>query len=396
MTNQWRNLRAATALLLLGLLSPSARAVELTNNFDVAEPRFAVSLVNYETEPTDNSCTGCDGSCNGTCDHCNQRCGCNGQGCNGCGNGCNACGNGNCNGNCGGNGNGCNSCMPWCSDPCPTIGVDSFTGFESFRGVSEGSGPSNFGIVTGLNVGLPVFEKFGIGTQVGFSQGVYDWTGRPTNGANESNRAQQQFMITYGFFRRACNDRLQLGVVNDWMINDNFGTLSQEPTMCQWRVHVGYVLNSANEIGIWQAWRDRGATQNFVGPLLPVSYRAISQTNLFWHHKWAPNSMDSWVWWGVPAYGRLNPAAAGSIGEFTLGGMVQVPIMARLSGYANLQYMKPSANAGVAGSSEEFYDLGVGISFVPGGSRSRDVTGKRWMPLMPVANNGNFLVDRSL
>lgn len=288
--------------------------------------------------------------------------------------------------------------LPWCAEQNPRLGLQAFTGLESFRGVSDAAGQGNFGLVSGFNTGVSLLDELGLGAQFGMSGGVYDWAGRTTNGADEANRAQTQMMMTYGFYRRACGDRFQGAIVQDWMVNDNFGTLSQEPTLSQWRAQVSFIVNGTNEFGVWGAWRDRGATQNFFTPLLPVSYRAIGQTNIFWHNKLRPGGMDSWIWWGVPAYGRLNQGAGagGSIGEFTIGGMLNAPVTARTSAYLNLQYMKPSSRGGVAGSSEDFFDLGFGLTFIPGGSRSRSVAGQAAMPMMPVANNGNFLVDRSL
>ena len=41
--------------------------------------------------------------------------------------------------------------------------------------------------------------------------------------------------------------------------------------------------------------------------------------------------------------------------------------------------------------SEEYWSVSVGVTFYPGGcARSNNVLGNRWMPLLPVADNGNF------
>lgn len=309
-------------------------------------------------------------------------------------------------GNCGQ----CDACNPrrreWfpaVADHCPRYGIYTFSGFESWRGVSDGGGPNNNGIVGGLNVGLPVrpLSAFGLGMQMGISAGAFDLMGRPTNGANEANQAQSQYMITYGFFRRAdCDRPFSFGVVQDWSVNNNFGTLSNEPTLNQWRAQLGYALNDSNEIGVWAAIRDRQYTQTIPGGLAApatVTFRPINQTNFFWHHKWCYGGADSWLWLGFPSRGRLNAAQGGTIGEIVFGGMFNVPIGDRMALYSNVQYMRPSSNGGVAGSTEDFFDFGVGLAFYPGATaRSRTVAGRSWMPLMPVANNGSFLVDRSL
>lgn len=377
------------AWLLASSLAAPTWAVELTRNFDVTEGRaaplsaaaaYAAEVQEQNAAPAPPAET--DGIQYSTsCTHCG-------------GAGCGNCGNGQCCQSCGGNG--CDVCLPWCAEDCPSFGFVSSSGFESWRGVSDAASEGNFGYVSSFNLAMPLLHDYGIAGQFGMSHGIYDWMGRTSNGANEANRVQQQWMFTYGFFRRACGTRFQGGFVHDWMVNDNFGTLSQEPTLSQFRAQIGFVINPMNEIGVNLTHRDRSASQNFFAPAIPITYSSINYTNLFWHRKWCQGGTDSWIWWGVPAYRRLNAAQGGSIGEFLVGGALQVPVTSRISAYANANYMKPSARGGVAGSTEEYFDLGFGLSFIPGGSRTCNVTGQKWMPLLPVANNGNFLVDRSL
>ena len=55
--------------------------------------------------------------------------------------------------------------------------------------------------------------------------------------------------------------------------------------------------------------------------------------------------------------------------------------------------MRPTARAGSAASIEDAYSIGFGLTFYPGGNaRTRTVAGNCWMPYLPVANNGTFLV----
>jgi hypothetical protein len=64
--------------------------------------------------------------------------------------------------------------------------------------------------------------------------------------------------------------------------------------------------------------------------------------------------------------------------------------------YTLITYMHPSASAGGLGATEDAWDFTIGLSYQLGGSvRSRTVKGQRWSPLLPVANNGYFLVDAS-
>ena len=135
-------------------------------------------------------------------------------------------------------------CRPY-SESCPRVGLYTYAGFESWRGVSDGL-TNNNGAFTGANMGIPIpkLKDYGFGLQLGATYGVYDWMGRATNGSDEANRSQQQVFITAGVFRRADEDcGWSGGFVHDWMVNDNFGTLSMEPYLGQWRAQVGYAMS---------------------------------------------------------------------------------------------------------------------------------------------------------
>lgn len=56
--------------------------------------------------------------------------------------------------------------------------------------------------------------------------------------------------------------------------------------------------------------------------------------------------------------------------------------------------MHPSSRPGPDGAEEEAWNFTIGVSIYPGcDSRSSTVAGRSWKPLMPLANNGSFLVD---
>lgn len=56
--------------------------------------------------------------------------------------------------------------------------------------------------------------------------------------------------------------------------------------------------------------------------------------------------------------------------------------------------MAPSSRSGAAGSIEETFYVSVGVTFYPyANSRFNNVAGDCWMPYMPVATDGTFLVD---
>ena len=314
---------------------------------------------------------------------------------------------------------GCSSCCPApcgpeqpcgaCDSCCGNLGcetdsrfgiVGSF-GLDSFKGIADSDWPGNFGAVTGVNTGvlLPGAEEYGLGWQTGISYGIYDFDGRTTG--DDPSHSQQQVFVTTGFYRKAkCDQRLSFGLVYDWMYNTDWGVYSTNPTLGQWRGQIEYALNDCNGIGVWGTKNDLGSSQ-VTGAVAPftVENRAISQVNLFWHHKFACTCADSLLWMGMTDRKRLDQSATsvggGSLGEWTIGASVQVPLSERLALYANGSYMHPSATASGLANTEASYDVGMGVAWYFGcHARNCGLFGRPATPYMPLANNGNFLVDQ--
>lgn len=285
-------------------------------------------------------------------------------------------------------------CRLGCDDNCENFGIVGFTGLDSFKGVSDGEYQSNFGVVTGLNTGtmIPGLEEYGLGWQTGLSYGVYDLDGRSSTVTDQA-KSQTQLFVTTGLFRKAkCDKRLSFGLVYDWMFNDQWGQYGTNPTLGQWRGQIEYAVSGCNSFGVWGCARDLGsvdaAERNQV-----VTTRAITQANIFWHHKFCSGA-DSFVWMGIPDHGRLN--GDGSLIDWTIGTSVTVPLSERLALYANGAYFRPSAAAGASASVDGGYDVGMGVVwYFGGGARSHAINGKCANAYMPVANNTTFLVDQN-
>lgn len=306
---------------------------------------------------------------------------------------CGHCGSAACDGGCRSCDDGCGDCcddgccgLAGC-DGCPGLCLVAWGGLDTFRGITDGTFPGNFGLVSGLNVGhrLPgIFNEMGIGWQTGASYGLYDLQGRIAGGENASS--QEQFFATTGFFRRSqAGSPLTFGMVYDWMINDNFGVFSREPFLGQWRGQIGWALGERTEVGWWGAFHDRRDQQG------GIAFRGVSQQNMYLRRRLVGGA-DGLIYVGIPERNRLT--GNGSLGEWIVGGGLNVPLGNRLGTYLNFAYMCPSAPAGFAATTEEAWQLGAGLAFFPGRTaRSRTVAGRCWMPLMPVATNGTFLVD---
>ena len=310
-----------------------------------------------------------------------------------------------------------NNWSPPCADKCPRFGSYITLGVDSWRGVTNGTSPNNNGVVTSANgaIPLPWFSEYGFGAQFGGSYGVYNVDGKAISSAAVPTAATQQVFLTTGIFRRAdCDVPIAVGFVHDWMLSTNLGTFGNSPTLGQWRSQVGYAITAWDEVGIWGSWRERGDSK-FV-PIVNAgqpgvqTYSAIDQLDLFWHHKFGQWGGDGTIYFGLPDQHRLNqvptnysPAGSGgSLGSFIVGTNWLVPISDRLSMYANGMYMKPSAHAGSSlgpggtafASAQDFWNISFGFVFYPDhAARSSTVAGRKWMPYLPVANNSSFMID---
>jgi hypothetical protein len=280
-------------------------------------------------------------------------------------------------------------------DGSPTRELASFVGYDAWRAHPDGAW-GNYGIHTGINWGSAlgqISELTGIGLQVGASIGIYNWAGTDYRFAHQ-DRATTQGFVTYGLFRRATlESSWNATVVHDWMINNNYSVFGEDSTLGQVRTQLGYILDEQHELGIWGAWRVMSDTRE-VGPFGPVTWRPINQLNAYWHHKWGYNGAHGWVWIGVPEQDRLT--GGGSLGDWIAGAYAICPLGDRVSLYSMVNYMHQSASPGPDASRDDAWNIFTGLSFHFGGrARAATIRGNRWMPQLPVANNGLMLVDAS-
>jgi hypothetical protein len=103
------------------------------------------------------------------------------------------------------------------------------------------------------------------------------------------------------------------------------------------------------------------------------------------------------IYGGVTDHSR-HGIGPGSLGSWLVGGNLLLPINNQWAFYANAMYMRPSASAtqpstGTQASIEDAYNLTVGVAWFPCSNLKSCKRG--WLPVLPVANNGSFLVDIS-
>jgi hypothetical protein len=278
---------------------------------------------------------------------------------------------------------------PPVADRMPRFGFYLWESYEGWRSIADGSTKPhlNNGANQGFNLAapLPWLDYYGIGAQFGMSYGAF----------NPSSDAQQQTFVTVGMFRRADADRpVSFGVVYDLMINDGFGAYQQSFTLGQVRAQVAYAFTARNEVGIWGTIRN-GQEIKYDPLGNQLQYRAISQGSLFWHHKFGPGRPDLWLATGLPSAYRLggNPNINTNNNDYEsniYSFRLEVPISDRWKFFTSFQGWRPTN----AASTHSLFDIMSGISFYPAGNaRSRTVAGQTWMPYLPVANNGSFMVD---
>jgi len=276
-------------------------------------------------------------------------------------------------------------------------------GYESFRGVAD-QGWQNNGLYGGVNFGTRLgsfSDATGLGFQAGITLGLYDWKGNPYR-PDWSNQMRQDF-VSYGLFKRATEQApFTLGITQDWMFTDNSTTYGLSLEVSQVRYRAGYVASASNEYGITGAFRVIDETNVGISrPALAnpgalpdqfVTTRPLNHISAYWHHKWSDGGPNTIISIGIPEKDRAS--GDGSLGDFLATATINVPFSDKVGFLGNVMYMNPSAPAGFEAGHEDTWSFTVGIEIFPGSdARSTTIAGERWMPLLPVANNGVFLLD---
>lgn len=108
----------------------------------------------------------------------------------------------------------------------------------------------------------------------------------------------------------------------------------------------------------------------------------MNQGSLFWRHTWC-NSAETRVW-----AGRADDHV-----EWVFGGDFRVPLSDKCALIGEANFIKPSASGFPIGASEEVWSLSMGVAIYPKHTATH-ASDSRYAPLLPVANNGTFAVDR--
>lgn len=278
-------------------------------------------------------------------------------------------------------------CPPPCCDKEPCFVPEIFFGFDAFHGISDFFLNDNMGMRGGINVGMALIDSWGIGIQAGASYGGYDWDGRLVN---ENSSWQSQGFATAGIFKR-CDKGLPFNaaVVYDYMFNDAFGVLANEPELTQLRGMFSIPLTKSNEIGVWGTLRDGGTSQ------AGITFLPVNQYNAFWRF-WFCGGGEVTIYGGMTDNTRHH-LGAGSLGTWIAGAGFRAPLNDHFAVYGDFAYMRPSSDVGGGATFENAYNISMGVAFYPCAClRKRSNCCRGWLPMLPVANNGSFLVDTNL
>jgi hypothetical protein len=178
-------------------------------------------------------------------------------------------------------------------------------------------------------------------------------------------------------------DRVSWGLVYDYMITDNTSAAAAELNLGQIRGQIGYCCDNASEVGIQGSISD-GSEDEFFALDLEHTTRAIDQVSVFWHHVCCCSGLDTRVYTGI----------AEELGGWLVGASAQMPINDCWSLFGGFTYIMPSSDGGDPGFRQEYWNVTAGVAFYPGGNAfARSVCRPRWMPLLPVADNGSFALD---
>ena len=104
----------------------------------------------------------------------------------------------------------------------------------------------------------------------------------------------------------------------------------------------------------------------------------------------------------LPTSGETELSTASAVGVGTqsqhliIGVQNQAPLSPNVSLYCNATLALPGSASGYVGSNNEVWDVSAGFQYSFGGKAPTcNISGQQCTPLLPVANNGSFLIRAS-
>jgi hypothetical protein len=277
---------------------------------------------------------------------------------------------------------GCGDCVKprgpdyWCFPVClPRLkDVTAWGGVHGFRGprdfIPAGQSNSNFGFQEGINLsGHAPFLGF-LFPDLNYQLGVQTLQSR-LHGTATSATDRDQTFATAGLFKRTPSG-LQFGVVWDTMRDD----LDQTVSLDQVRYELSIKTPKGRELGFW------GTTSTNTATVGADTFETTGQYCGF--YRWNMRGGTQGRIWG----------GASDDGEGILGADFYAPLNDRWSVQTGFNYLIPDEPDGLAGVSQECWNLGINLVW-HWGRTAREGNVSPYRPLFGVADNGTMFVDRA-
>lgn len=257
-----------------------------------------------------------------------------------------------------------------------TENLQLFSGKQGFKGPVDQGINGDFGFHFGLNWGLPLVDRWGLGYQVGGNLVLSDFDGR----SGIVGHRRVQWFFTTGVFRRAPGDSgFQGGAVVDYLHDIFYIRMN----LWQFRTELSYFYHG-HEIGYWGAARANSIEEpgrlNENSPEEIFRFEGTNQYTAFYRYTFCSGT-----------YCRTFAGFTGN-GDGIFGGDATVFISPRFGMIAATNYLVPR-DQGVPNDITESWNLTISFVWYPGYNRRRR---NSWLnpyrPLFYTADNGWFFV----
>jgi hypothetical protein len=285
------------------------------------------------------------------------------------------------------NGSGCGTCRPACGFPCPCIDWENLTVFVGVQGFTgpvnypfpDSPGSGSFGFNEGINWGFPVpcTPKGELGFQAGFRSVQANLSG---GGDFLTTSTRDQLFVTLGGFRRV-DWGLQGGLVIDYMFDDWWA----EVNLAQLRGELSWVFPCQHEFGFWFAAGTSEEQRSVTIDTTPdaFTFEPVDLYAFFYRRRFLEECGGE---------GRLFAGFTGRSDGY-IGGDIFLPLNSSWALRADFAYLIPDQSNDDNGNAEESWNIGINLVWHP---KCNARCGGYNRPLFNVADNGTFMVDRTV
>lgn len=263
-------------------------------------------------------------------------------------------------------------------------GVQGFKGPMNFASVnvqdtSDRRGSGSFGFYQGFNEGRSLRNLLGGDLALQFGLRA---TQSNLSGTDFSEETRHQIFLTLGLFRRV-DYGLQMGLAIDYLNEDWY----YQADLAQLRGELSWNTGGAMTYGFefMAGVDDDSSTASIVddnGSVVAstVRFEATDQYRLFFRRRLPRNGqLKSFVGWTDNDDGIL-------------GFLTDTTITNKLLLNTGVTYLVPNEGDASGGNQQEGWNIGIGMTFRPAGAGNARYRYSR--PLLNVADNGTFLIDR--